>query len=794
MSLEEFDIWDTNFLEDAIRAEEEVIAKSSRNPTQFQYQYQYHHHNPQPPLLPPPQPPPSSSTSWMISTNNINSFSPPRELSQKPLIKPTNQISVNILDEEEEEEEEEVEIDKLKRELGRVSQQLSHLEQECTELKKDRDQKEEQLKYVMTQITAKDDGNHRYGHVKYEAANQDHPQYLLSEAKDIHRTSWAKGGTSEKLSCNNRSVLERVLDPSSNHQACENYGLVRKNNIQNGVSVPSDSRHCILIDDVPTTSNEFSTKRTTLPETTAQPKCTNAIGVQTDTSDYHSTIDKGLFPQQALSNELLAIWGSPSTQRSGKDLVSKLLVTCATDFYVLFRCMSLSIPSKITLDSLSEESLYDVALHERAHSVQSVEAAKVSRLYLMLTKINNGIVQLGTFFEALLELCSLQNVVVVHRSLRIVRALLQHMLSLDSRFGSRDNVMVEGICPKDYNVESCESGRVSTGIQFGMTRMQTSFLSGGASDIRSFDMDALCNKEHGHPGYAASSFSPDWGSLVQMMNQIAMGNIEGPIQVEAISIINLILMRSNPCLEREKFGQKLLFESVPRLLQKEVGMPVLKQAVRLLFLLLNCPKLLMMFSSSFKDDRKNVGAAADGNKDASAYGGLSSILKGLADCVQCKENGIEALRLRRHAIIVLAFVASSGKSGFEVLLNPEISKRINFLELIMQALAMEMDAEAAELDEPSEICRERISLIREALILLNRLASSPVYSASVLGILTSSRDMASLTIDVANRMCRKGRPNSIPAMSTKMKMEAEIIDLARVFKSRVYSYLGDTIS
>lgn len=84
----------------------------------------------------------------------------------------------------------------------------------------------------------------------------------------------------------------------------------------------------------------------------------------------------------------------------------------------------------------------------------------------------------------------------------------------------------------------------------------------------------------------------------------------------------------------------------------------------------------------------------------------------------------------------------------------------------------------------------RTLLIREALILLNRLASNPSYSATVLRVLTSSRDMASLAIDVASRLSRKDQIYE----KVDSRPESDIGDLARVFKKRVFTYLGDNIS
>lgn len=89
----------------------------------------------------------------------------------------------------------------------------------------------------------------------------------------------------------------------------------------------------------------------------------------------------------------------------------------------------------------------------------------------------------------------------------------------------------------------------------------------------------------------------------------------------------------------------------------------------------------------------------------------------------------------------------------------------------------------------------RTLLIREALILLNRLISSPAYSATALQLLTESRDMATLTIDIANRLSRKDRRsgNSCNVMERMMIRYSEVVNLARIFKKRVFTYLGDHI-
>lgn len=91
------------------------------------------------------------------------------------------------------------------------------------------------------------------------------------------------------------------------------------------------------------------------------------------------------------------------------------------------------------------------------------------------------------------------------------------------------------------------------------------------------------------------------------------------------------------------------------------------------------------------------------------------------------------------------------------------------------------------------ILLRRTLLIREALLLLNRLVSNAAYSITALRVLTTSRDMASLTIDIANRLSRKDQRHGQSDSMTRQMRESEIVSLARVFKKRVYTYLGNSI-
>lgn len=312
-----------------------------------------------------------------------------------------------------------------------------------------------------------------------------------------------------------------------------------------------------------------------------------------------------------------------------------------------------------------------------------------------------------------------------------------------------------------------------------------------SSRTRLFDEEILW-KDQRNLVSAVSTSCLDWGSVFELMHQIAMKNIEECVRVEAVAIMNMILMRSNAYLDREKFARFLAFESISHLLRKGSGLSVQKHAVRLLYLLLNCPKVMAMFCSFCEEEAECSGAANIDAKNASSQG-FSVIMEGLEDCVACGGNGTQELKLRRSAVTLLAFLASSGKPGFEILLGKRLPKRTSFLAMILKMVVSEMDTEEVNSSVPPEIFRERTLLIREALILLNRLVSNPQYSAPVLRILTNSRDMACLTVDIANRLSCSDKWLWQHDSTTRQMRESEIVVLARVFRKRVFTFLGDTM-
>ncbi|XP_024923291.3 protein SENSITIVE TO UV 2 isoform X1 [Ziziphus jujuba] len=798
---DEFEEWDKDFWDQVIEVEELVKSSSSissafPNPSSQQQQ--------QPFLLHPP-PFSSSTTSTFSSSQYLShpplpthrqeaptliaaapsssshcyhhplSYSPPRELSQRiapsfgdPVPRSSNGIA-NCAPSSlpsapstcPSEIDKELEIERLKRELGRVSKHLSELEHECSKLRKERDKKEEPHDNVHLKNAKKD---------------------VLCHSKSTNLESGAL-------------TLDRT-------------GVSRQ--FQDDVSLSSKDGCQVDI---------------------ATSTC-KGPGIQTNEADVCAQviINNDLPSCHDLSKKLLAIWGRPNDEKIGRNLISNLLVSCEPDFHDLFGFIGMDFPSKLRTDSQADRTSGNA-------SRRALEAAKVSHLYSVLMKINNGMVELQALLEPLLDLCYLENVVIVHRCLRILHVFLKYLLSFKEKSGGRENVMVERLCsginsPNPHKSESAEKGDLLVGRDGascgGYDPPLTTFL----------DAESLYKKGQGNPYIATSVSHVDWVCLFEKVLQIAMTNMEEFVRLEAVSIMNVILMESNAYMERDKFGHTLVFECVSQLLTKEAGLHVQKHAMQFLYLLLNCPDLLVTFCSGCTEG-EHATFLEDNKKNTSASQKFSIILQGLADCLACHGNGLEGLKLRRNAIVLLAFLASSGKSGFEILVHHRLFKDANFLMLILQLLVSEMDMEegpkekemdmeedskekemdmeegpkneevdmeegpenkedikSAELSNSPEVSKERTLLIREALILLNRLVSSPAYSATALQLLTGSRDMATLTIDIANRLSRKDRRswNSFNGMERMMIRDSEVVNLARIFKKRVFTYLGDHIS
>ncbi|XP_039788037.1 protein SENSITIVE TO UV 2-like isoform X6 [Panicum virgatum] len=438
------------------------------------------------------------------------------------------------------------------------------------------------------------------------------------------------------------------------------------------------------------------------------------IGVQTDSTSESGHLECKKISAERISSNLRAIWGMATNSLSRRNLISKIIVSCSEEILSLLQCTRLT-------DNCQTSSEASSSMNEA-----------ISQVYDMFVK---------AFLEALLNLCAFDNCTL------------------------RTNVSVEPY----VNIHMEDNHKDSSAL------------------LSPLDAENLLRQHNMSLPFAF------WSSVFTVMLQIVVKYSEETIRTDALSVMILILRTTDPKEERHRFGFTSIMTRLHLLLQKENGLLVKKHSVRLLFLLLNCPVMLKLLCSGGKDGSEQMesegcgndglkllcSGGKDGSKQMESEGCendrsqvISSVLVDLSECLSCEATCSLEIELCRLVIVLLAYIASSGKLGYEVLLGPVSARGASFLELVMQVLASQMQYETQELQ------RERCLLMREALILLNRLASHANFSKPTLEVLTSSKLCATLTIDVANRL-------------PQTRMANDLAELAQKFRSRVYAFLEE---
>ncbi|KAG2261924.1 hypothetical protein Bca52824_069003 [Brassica carinata] len=684
--MDEDDDWDKDFLDAAFKAEEILLSTQAPPPA--------------PPIVPPPAP--SSDSVELHSRHKIQvrdpfaSFSPPRVLSQRAggfsdavtdysvaAVRPISPSSST----RRYDSEKDLEIERLKKELGRVSKQLLDMEQECSQLKKGKSKE--------------------------------------TELKNSHSETKVGGATVHA------------------------------------------SRRTNLEPDAATSVNDGGIDSTTGLDDKRSFKTT---GVQADLANHSE-----------LSKKLLDIWRTSNYQDPRRNMISELLLGCSTDLQILFSFMNTSTPPQ-EKDRKAAKTLSNM------QSSKVLESEKVCQLYSAVTKISYGFVNLKTLVEPLLDLCNAENAVLAHRSLHVLHVLLEHVCGIEKRFDLRDNIT-------DEESSSCEVAEFH-GYKGGKTNLsigESVYPSSSPPFQGRSDAETSKKSQEGDTDKAQPSWDANWHSLFKLMNQIASRRTEENVKLEAVSIMNIIVRRTNAYTERETFVSKEVFSSISLLLKKEAGLRVRKGAIHLFFLLLNCPKVLARFDS-LHEENKSSASGNNSQENLLALEAFGKIFEGLADCLTSPRKTSEDLELCRNVIMILALAASSGNSGYELLSSHNLPRDTSFLMLILHLLAAEIDSESTELHPNPEIFKARTLLMREILILLNRLVSGSSSSCTILRELTKSRDMASLTVDAATRLSRKRNLLGQPESSVERMRGSEITDLARIFKRRVFTFLGDNTS
>ncbi|XP_047251089.1 protein SENSITIVE TO UV 2 isoform X3 [Capsicum annuum] len=694
------DEWDADFVDQLVQAEEHALAISTQK------------------SFPPPQPPPPQQLLYSAASYDVGgSFSPPRDLSQRVVPQVPRGFNHSLdfsafsgnagsaLPVSGAHNARDQEIDKLKRELERISEQRNRLvlhipypqgphEQECIELRNGRDKKKKGLKFDS--------------------------QKIVNINTDL------------------------------------------------GINIQGDHIKSLELQNARSMNDHIgsSTKVGTISS--------KDVGIQTERHDESISLssESKLSDTFCRRNKLLDAWSSSSGQRLGRLLISKLYSTCEVDFRVLSGYLNMSFPLRTSTES-------NISFKDNLQYTHSDESAKVSHLFSVLTKINDEMVRFEDLLEALVGLCRLKNVSIIHRSLHILQEVLSFTFNMEGKFGNRDNIVVDGK-PTCWNNAS-ELYEYGYPGNKGLPHVHAEKIFDQAADGLRLDTGFI---NCGSSCLISSSFN--YIPLFELMCEIVMIHDVEHVRLEAVSVMNLIVARSNAYLERDKYGTDRLFQSTVKLLKKGARLHVKRKAVHLLHMLLN---LMASFCSCLMEGDGSGMVDTNSNK-SSTFSVISAIFESLAECITCTGSNTEELQLRRHTIILLAFFASSGKCGVEILLNYGLPKGKDFPAIILQSLVCDLDLEESDTAQQPEVFKERTLLVREVLILLNRLVSHPKYSSHALRALTNSREKATLTVDVTSRLSSKHTFFWQDVSMTRQIRESEIIDLAQVLTRRVFTFLG----
>ncbi|KAJ4733492.1 protein dimerization [Rhynchospora pubera] len=687
---------------------------------------------PPPPSLPPTlrtPPPPPQATALVVFDESaevlsaIPGFSPPHELSQRRSMERSRTGDDFEMVEEAwgdfgnadlgMKNDGDRELERLKRELMRVSKHLKNMESECAELQKDRAKKEEQLKRAREQIEAKE----------IEICNL---QSANREAST--RLSSMKG---KMLSGTEHTPLLLPALPSA---VIANKGL-KERKIEQFACNREDSMMAPTLND---------TTLSTSKSIGVQTECIQGDNINND----HSTPSESLFGE-TLYRGLQVIWGSdPANQRLQKELMSSILVSCSEDIFAPFD------NEERTEASTSGMNCSDIGL---------INSSTALRLHALVMKMHNQTAQVHHVVEELLNLCRVKNASAVAISLKILRTLLHHLLSFEAFSNQREYVPTEPL----------STGKQGEGNKNEYCHvMDSCLLRKDANFDNMIDLPSIW-----------------WIRIFDAARETVSESFKESSVLDALSVMILVVMRSDVNTDRAIFELPPILECVHQLLSKEVGPFVKTQAVYLLFLILNCPNTLALFCTGGRDDMDALSEKMEGQSEDDLQKKIGLLLRDLGKCLSIPLNGSMELKLVRQVIVLLAYIASYGKLGFEFLLGPIEPSGLNFLELILQVLSAKMNL-------PNT--KERNSVMREALIILNRLASNPIYSKSTLEALIRSKSCASLTIDIVNWIPRMGRnrphrdnTQTELEIAELKQMELDIADLARIFSSRLLSYLGE---
>ncbi|PHT58488.1 hypothetical protein CQW23_00851 [Capsicum baccatum] len=649
------DEWDADFVDQLVQAEEHALAISTQK------------------SFPPPQPPPQQQLLYSAASYDVGgSFSPPRDLSQRLVpqvprgFNHSSDFSAfsgnagSALPVSGAHNARDQEIDKLKRELERISEQRNRLEQECIELRNGRDKKKKGLKFDS--------------------------QKIVNINTDL------------------------------------------------GINIQGDHIKSLELQNTRSMNDHIGSS------TKVGSISSKDVGIQTERHDESISLssESKLSDTFCRRNKKLDAWSSSSGQRLGRLLISKLYSTCEVDFRVLSGYLNMSFPLRTSTES-------NISFKDNLQYTHSDESAKVSHLFSVLTKalgstimLSPNILKLAVTSPVVGDVLGKPDTTLVKPDTKKVERI--HMPYAVSFLVVREKQTVFDHFIDEINDEMVRFEDLLEAL-VGLCRLKNVRLDNIVVDGKPTCWNKASELyEYGYPGnkglphvhaekifnQAADGLRLDTGfincgssclisssfnyvPLFELMCEIVMIHDVEHVRLEAVSVMNLIVARSNAYLERDKYGTDRLFQSTVKLLKKGARLHVKRKAVHLLHMLLNCPTVMASFCSCLMEGDGSGMVDTNSNK-SSTFSVISAVFESLAECITCTGSNTEELQLRRYTIILLAFFASSGKCGVEILLNYGLPKGKDFPAIILQSLVCDLDLEESDTAQQPEVFKERVEL------------------------------------------------------------------------------------
>ncbi|XP_021314711.1 uncharacterized protein LOC8055087 isoform X4 [Sorghum bicolor] len=475
----------------------------------------------------PPLPPPAAAA----SARDACGFSPPRVLSQAGRgFSPTRDLSQPQAPEEgslaivavsgsagdqrfvgtgvgAERDREARELERLKRDLNRVSEQVKKLKNECTELRKDKTKKDLQIKAKEAEIQ------------NLKKANVSSSKDICSAGMDIDQSFHTPANGALHAGGSSRTSTRRTYKMNGKDKDVHSLrdDLYLKEGHQTDLPEALELRCRTMTDNGTSTSGVVSLEENThFEQRSITCKEIKAIGVQTDKRSDNEHFECNKVLVEHISSNLRAMWGMSSNSLSRGNLISKIIVSCSEEILSLLQCTRLS-------DNC-----------EPSYEPSSSMNEAISQVYDMFIKMNSGRISIQTFLEALLNLCAFDNTAIVGRTLRVLLRVLQHLLHHGAKSSGRNNVSVEPY----VNIHTENNHKDCLTL------------------LSPLDADDLLQQHNMFLPFTL------WSSLFTAMLQIGVKYSEETIRTDALSIMILIVRSTDPKEERHKKETDCLLRSI----------------------------------------------------------------------------------------------------------------------------------------------------------------------------------------------------------------------------------------